>query len=334
MFVQPTDGPPILLTQDLTRRFGDFVAVDRLSFSVRTGEIFGLIGPNGAGKTTTIKMLTTLLSITSGKATIAGCDVGRDAAEVRRNIGYVPQLISADAQVSGYENLWVFARLYSIPRAERETRIHDALEFMGLSAVADELVKNYSGGMIRRLEIAQALMHRPRVLFLDEPTVGLDPLARDAVWEQIERLRGHFGTSLVLTTHYMEEADFLCKRIAIINQGKIIAVGEPEYLKTTYGGDVLELELVKEIDVDKIKSLTGVADASLVGNRLTVTLAAGEGNVMEVLRSIDLANVKGMKLQRPSLDSVFLKLTGMRMEDAEQKVDFRRFYAQLRRSTR
>jgi len=233
--VAAASDPPILVTRDLTRRFGDFVAVDRLSVSVRTGEIFGLIGPNGAGKTTTIKMLTTLLPITSGDATIAGYDVRRDAAEVRRNIGYVPQLISADAQVSGYENLWVFARLYSIARAEREERIRDALQFMGLSGVADELVKNYSGGMIRRLEIAQALMHRPRILFLDEPTVGLDPLARDAVWEQIERLRGHYGTSLVLTTHYMEEADRLCERIGVLHRGKMVALGTPAALKESLG---------------------------------------------------------------------------------------------------
>ena len=227
--------PPILETRGLTRRFGEFVAVDHLSLGVLPGEIFGLIGPNGAGKTTTIKMLTTLLPPSSGDATIAGYDLRRDPADVRRSIGYVPQLISADAQVSGYENLWVFARLYSIPRAERESRIHDALEFMGLSGVANELVKNYSGGMIRRLEIAQALMHRPRVLFLDEPTVGLDPLARDAVWEQIERLRGHYGTSLMLTTHYMEEADRLCERIAVMHRGSVVALGTPDALKASLG---------------------------------------------------------------------------------------------------
>jgi len=224
---------PILTTRDLTRRFGEFTAVDRLNLSVPAGEIFGLIGPNGAGKTTTIKMLTTLLPMTDGDAQIAGHDVRREPAEVRRSIGYVPQLISADAQVTGYENLWVFARLYSIPSGEREARIRDALEFMGLLPVADQLVRNYSGGMIRRLEIAQALMHRPRVLFLDEPTVGLDPLARDAVWEQIERLRGHYGTSLVLTTHYMEEAERLCERIAVMHRGKIVALGSPEALKAS-----------------------------------------------------------------------------------------------------
>jgi len=238
---EPTSAP-VLSTHELTRRFGELTAVDRLSLSVGAGEIFGLIGPNGAGKTTTIKVLTTLLPPTSGSATVAGFDVVRQPSSVRRNIGYVPQLISADAQVTGYENLWVFARLYMIPRAERESRIRDALEFMGLSAVADEVVKNYSGGMIRRLEIAQALMHRPRVLFLDEPTVGLDPLARDAVWEQIARLREKYGTSIVLTTHYMEEADHLCDRVAVLHLGKVVALGSPSELKGSLGRPDATLE--------------------------------------------------------------------------------------------
>jgi ABC-2 type transport system ATP-binding protein len=226
---------PVLSTHELTRRFGELTAVDSLSLSVGSGEIFGLIGPNGAGKTTTIKMLTTLLSPTSGNATVAGFDIVRQATAVRRSIGYVPQLISADAQVSGYENLWVFAKLYLIPRAERPARIREALEFMGLSEVADELVRNYSGGMIRRLEIAQALMHRPRVLFMDEPTVGLDPLAREAVWDQIGRLRERYRTSIVLTTHYMEEADRLCERVAIMHRGRVVALGPPSALKTALG---------------------------------------------------------------------------------------------------
>jgi ABC-2 type transport system ATP-binding protein len=233
---------PVLITHELTRRFAELTAVDRLSLSVGEGEIFGLIGPNGAGKTTTIKMLTTLLPPTSGAASVAGFDIVRQADRVRRNIGYVPQLISADAQVTGYENLWVFARLYRIPRAERSARIHDALEFMGLSGVADVLVKDYSGGMIRRLEMAQALMHRPRVLFLDEPTVGLDPLARDVVWEQIERLRKEYGTSIVLTTHYMEEADRLCGRVAVLHRGKLVAVGKPSALKASLGRPGATLE--------------------------------------------------------------------------------------------
>jgi ABC-2 type transport system ATP-binding protein len=233
---------PVLVTHDLTRRFDQFTAVDRLSLTVPGGEIFGLIGPNGAGKTTTIKMLTTLLPPSAGTAEVAGHDILREPQAVRRSIGYVPQLISSDAQVSGYENLWVFSRLYLIPKSERESRIREALEFMGLDPVADELVKNYSGGMIRRLEIAQALLHRPRLLFLDEPTVGLDPIARDAVWEQIERLRGRYGTSIVLTTHYMEEADRLCGRVAVMHRSKVVAIGAPAELKAGLGRDDATLE--------------------------------------------------------------------------------------------
>jgi ABC-2 type transport system ATP-binding protein len=233
---------PVLETFELTRRFGHLTAVDQLSMQVLHGEILGLLGPNGAGKTTTIKMLTTLLPPSSGTARVGGFDIVREPAQTRRVIGYVPQLISVDGQVTGYENLWVFARLYRIPRAEREARIHDALAFMGLTSVAHELVKNYSGGMIRRLEIAQALMHHPHVLFLDEPTVGLDPLAREAVWDQIELVRRTYGTSVVLTTHYMEEADRLCDRVGILHLGKLQALGPPSALKADLGRAEATLE--------------------------------------------------------------------------------------------
>ncbi len=232
----------VVETRGLTRSFGTLVAVDHLSIQVFGGEVFGLLGPNGAGKTTTIKMLTTLLPPTSGAAEVAGFDIVRQPTETRRAIGYIPQLISVDGQVTGYENLWVFARLYRIPREEREKRIREALEFMGLSAYADVLVRNYSGGMIRRLEIAQALMHRPRVLFMDEPTVGLDPLARDTVWAQIERVRKTYGTSVVLTTHYMEEADQLCDRVGILHRGKLQALDRPAALKASLGRPGATLE--------------------------------------------------------------------------------------------
>ena len=235
-------GEVVVKTLALPRSVGSLTAVDRLSIQVFGGEVFGLLGPNGAGKTTTIKMLTTLLPLTSGTAEVAGFDIVRHPTEVRRAIGYIPQLISVDAQVTGYENLWVFSRLYRIPRDEREKRIRDALEFMGLSAYADVLVRNYSGGMIRRLEIAQALMHRPRVLFMDEPTVGLDPLARDTVWEQIDRVRTTYGTSVVLTTHYMEEADQLCDRVGILHRGKLQALDRPAALKASLGRPGATLE--------------------------------------------------------------------------------------------
>jgi len=226
---------PILETQSLTRRFRTLTAVDRFSISVQPGEMFGLVGPNGAGKTTVIKMLTTILPPTSGNAVVAGYDIVRHSAQVRSVIGYVPQLLSADGSLTGYENLLIFAKLYHIPRSERQGRIHDALAFMGLSEFADKMVREYSGGMIRRLEVAESMLHRPRMLFLDEPTVGLDPIARRTVWEHIQRLRSDYGTTILLTTHYMEEADELCDRVAIMHLGKMAAIGPPAELKASVG---------------------------------------------------------------------------------------------------
>jgi ABC-2 type transport system ATP-binding protein len=226
----------ILQTADLTRVYGQVAAVDHLTLGIEAGEVFGLLGPNGAGKTTTIKMLTTLLAPTAGTATVAGFDIQSQAADVRRAIGYVPQLLSADGTLTGYENLLVFAKLYDLPRVDRSRRVHDALAMMGLDGVSDRLVRTYSGGMIRRLEIAQAMLHHPPVLFLDEPTVGLDPVARGAVWEHIEQLRAEFGTTILLTTHYMEEADHLCRRVAIMHEGKVAACGTPAELKSGIAG--------------------------------------------------------------------------------------------------
>jgi ABC-2 type transport system ATP-binding protein len=227
--------------QALTRQFGTFTAVDHITLEVATGVIFGLLGPNGAGKTTTIKMLTTLLEPTSGAAAVAGFDVVRQAGEVRRRIGYVPQVLSADGSLTGYENLLISSKLYGVPRAARSARIAEALEFMGLTEAAGNLVRSYSGGMIRRLEIAQGLLHRPLVLFLDEPTVGLDPVARRAVWSHIRELRSLWGTTIVLTTHYMEEADELCDGVAIMHHGEVVADDAPAVLKAAAGnGATLE----------------------------------------------------------------------------------------------
>ncbi len=234
----------ILETQSLTRRFGSFTAVDALTIAVEECEVFGLVGPNGAGKTTTLKMFTTLLPPTSGTAKIAGFDIAHQAGQVRRIIGYVPQMLSADGTLTGYENLLIFAKLYNLPRGERASRVRDALGFMGLGNAADKLVREYSGGMIRRLEIAQSMLHEPRVLFLDEPTVGLDPVARQAVWERIDELRHEFGTTIVVTTHYMDEADRLCNRLAIMHLGKIAALGSPADLKASVGGNGATLDNV------------------------------------------------------------------------------------------
>lgn len=227
----PGPSPPTVETQGLTRRFGSLTAVNSLNLSVPAGAIFALLGPNGAGKTTTIKMLTTMIPPSEGRARVAGLDVVQQARKVRKSIGYVSQMLSADGALTGYENLLLFARIYGIPYRQRKMRILDSLEFMGLTVAADILVRNYSGGMIRRLEIAQSMLHRPAVLFLDEPTIGLDPVARHTVWEHLRELRSQFGTTILMTTHDMEEADRLCEYIVIMHRGHAVAMGSPESLK-------------------------------------------------------------------------------------------------------
>jgi ABC-2 type transport system ATP-binding protein len=224
-------------TRSLTRRFESLVAVNQLTFSFPRGSIFGLLGPNGAGKSTLIKMLTTLLPPSEGTALVAGFDIVREPREVRRRIGYVSQMLSADGDLTGYENLLISAKLYGIPRSERAARIAEALEFMDLTHAAAKLVKQYSGGMIRRLEIAQSMLHRPSVLFLDEPTVGLDPFAKQAVWKHIRELREEFNATILMTTHDMQEADSLCETIAFMHQGTIATIGSPAELKAALGAD-------------------------------------------------------------------------------------------------
>jgi ABC-2 type transport system ATP-binding protein len=219
----------------LTRRFGSVIAVDHVDLAVEAGSIFGLLGPNGAGKSTTIKMLTTLLPPTSGTASVAGFDVFKSPVQVRQQIGYVPQMLSADGALTAYENLLLSAKLYGMKHAERKARIEESLAFSGLAEVSGRLVKTYSGGMIRRLELAQAMLHHPAVLFLDEPTIGLDPVARKTVWERLQTLRQDYGMTILLTTHDMEEADTLCDELAILYQGRISVTGSPAQLKESVG---------------------------------------------------------------------------------------------------
>ncbi len=229
------DETPAIELRSVTRRFDDLTAVDALDLAVPVGEVFGLLGSNGAGKTTTIRILTTLLRPTSGEARVAGFDVVARPREVRRRIGYVPQLLSADAALTGRENLALSAKLYGIARAERASRVDEALAFMGLTGFGDALVKTYSGGMIRRLEIAQSMLHDPAVLFLDEPTVGLDPVARHAVWDSLRGLRARTGATVLLTTHDMEEAEALCERVGIMHRGRLVALGTPRALEDSVG---------------------------------------------------------------------------------------------------
>ena len=231
-----TSGPEAAIEViQLTRRFAEMVALSELTLSVGAGSIFGLLGPNGAGKSTLIKMLTTLLPPSSGTALVAGFDIVHQPRQVRSHIGYVSQMLSADGDLTGYENLLISAKLYGLTRAERNERIAQALSFMELADAQHKMVRHYSGGMIRRLEIAQSMLHRPQVLFLDEPTVGLDPSARHSVWQRILQLRKEFGTTVLMTTHDMREADFLCDEVAFLHRGMLLARGSPAELKQALG---------------------------------------------------------------------------------------------------
>jgi len=235
----------------LTRRFRDVVAVNDVSFQVVPGAVFGLLGPNGAGKSTVIKMLTTILPPTGGTALIAGYDIQKQAYHVRRRIGYVPQMLSADGDLTGRENLLIFSELYGLRGTRRKVAIDDALALMNLKGAADARVKTYSGGMIRRLEIAQAMLHQPAILFLDEPTIGLDPAARKDVWEHFQTIRSRTAMTVLLTTHYMEEADRLCDTIAFMHLGKIVGRGTPQALRASLGTDATLDDVFIELTGDE-----------------------------------------------------------------------------------
>ena len=242
-------GHDIIVADSLVKRYGEVAAVDGLSFRVREGEIFAFLGPNGAGKTTTIKMLITLLAPSGGTGIVGGFNIVNEPASVRRIIGYVPQMISVDGTLTAYENLMLMAQLYDIPRKDRKGRVAEILRFLNLEPFSHSMVKTFSGGMIRKLEVGQAMIHHPRVLFLDEPTTGLDPIAKQNVWEHLQQLRDEFGTTIFFSTHNMEEAAEVSERVAIMNVGKIAAIGT----------------------VDELKKRTGVEDASLEDSFLFFT---------------------------------------------------------------
>jgi ABC-2 type transport system ATP-binding protein len=233
----PPGGIPAVECLGLTHRYGEHAVVDHLDLRIERGEVFGLLGPNGAGKTTTIRLLATLMPVQSGTVRVLGFEVGKRDTDIRYNLGYVPQQLSIEATLTGRQNVTWFARLFDVPRAERAERVDEVLAAMDLLDVADRLAAGYSGGMVRRLELAQALVNRPALLILDEPTVGLDPIARDSVWARVRELRDRFHTTVLLTTHYMEEADVLCDRIALLHKGVLRTVGAPAELKAALGPD-------------------------------------------------------------------------------------------------
>ncbi|MBU0756606.1 MAG: ATP-binding cassette domain-containing protein [Nanoarchaeota archaeon] len=312
---------PAISVNKLTKKFNGFTAVDDITLSVKKGEIFGLLGPNGAGKTTTINMLSTLLKPTSGTALVHGFDITKQKNDVRKNIGLVFQEPALDHKLTGKENLEFHSMMYGLGREERKKRIAHVISLVELEDKMDVLVENYSGGMKRRLEIARGLIHKPGVLFLDEPTLGLDAQTRRHIWEYIRKLNSDFSVTIILTTHYMEEADYLCKRIAIMDAGKIVAIDAPEKLKGVLGGDVVSLDIdgQKETYIKNLKNLKYVKSIKSLNGILYLTMDKGETKIPELMRIADKANIsiRSVNLRKPSLEDVFLHFTGKTIRDSE-----------------
>lgn len=309
----------IIKVENLVKRFGNITAVDNISFEIEKGTIFGFLGPNGAGKTTTINILCTLLSPTSGNASIDGYDCTKESSKVRESIGIVFQDTTLDKDLTAYENLMFHAYLYNVKRPEIKQRIKDALQFVGLYERRDDFVKKYSGGMKRRLEVARGLIHRPAVLFLDEPTLGLDPQTRANLWEFITALPGKHNVTVFMTTHYMEEAE-VCDRIAIIDNGKIITIGTPEELKKTVGGDVIYIRTTDNknarLEIERLFH----AEVSEKDDELFLTSLKGDACIPEIIRTIG-ETVLSVRLQRPTLNDVFLKMTGKEIRGSDASSD-------------
>jgi ABC-2 type transport system ATP-binding protein len=307
--------------RSLVKVYGGKVrALDGVDLQVEAGKVFALLGPNGAGKTTLIRILTTQLSPTSGKAYVFGLDVTREGAKIRRLISYVPQEMSVWTDVSGYENLLIYAKIFGIPAQKRKSTIDEVLGAMGLGEVKNSLVNTYSGGMIRRLEVACAMLIKPKIMFLDEPTIGLDPAAKKVVWEKLTSFKKEYGVTVFFNTHYMDEADMYSDEIAIINKGKIVKLGTAEEPKHSLGGEVILFSLgnagIKEEISQGIREMNFVKDVIMNGSELSVLVENAEmalPHVMELLRSDNVA-VEKISITKPTLDDVFLKYAGTRLE--------------------
>jgi ABC-2 type transport system ATP-binding protein len=303
----------IIKVDSLVKRFGSITAVDNISFEVERGTIFGFLGPNGAGKTTTISVLCTLLAPTSGRAYLNGHDCNAESSEVRKSIGIVFQDSSLDKDLTARENLLFHAYLYDVERSIRRQRVDEALKFVDLYDRADDLVKKFSGGMKRRLEVARGLIHRPKVLFLDEPTLGLDPQSRSNLWEFITELPRKHDVTIFMTTHYMEEAE-VCNKIAIIDKGKIIASGSPKELKKIVGGDIIYIRTDDNAKaIEDIKSLLD-AEVSEKDDEIYLSALKGDVCIPKIIRELG-ERVLSVRMQRPTLNDVFLKLTGKAIRD-------------------
>lgn len=306
--------------ENLTKRFNGFVAVDNISFRINSGEVFGLLGPNGAGKTTIIAMLSTMLKPTSGSASVNNFDIVKNEVGVRKSIGIVFQDQSLDEELTAYENMDFHGRLYRMPKKIRQKKIIELLKLVELEKKKNNLVKTFSGGMRRRLEIARGLMHEPKVLFLDEPTLGLDPQTRNHLWDYITKLNKEKGITIILTTHYMEEADRLCERMAIIDQGKIIALDTSEKLKEEMGGEVITIKSPERDRLySKINILSWVKGAEPHDDSVTISLQDSETHVVDIvnLASDNGIAIDSISIHKPTLEDVFLHFTGRTIREEE-----------------
>jgi ABC-2 type transport system ATP-binding protein len=304
-----------IVVDELQKQYGRVRALQGVTFAVRAGEVFGLLGPNGAGKSTTVKVLATLTKPDSGRAEVAGHDVVRDPNAVRRTIGYVPQSSGVDRDATGRENLMLQGRVQGMGGRTLEARVAELLELLGLAEAADRVVRGYSGGMKRRLDVGLGLVHRPQVLFLDEPTTGLDPEARASMWEELERLAEGESLTILLTTHYMEEADELADRLAIVSRGRVVVEGTPEQLKQSLRGEAVEVELADGRGSEAeavVAALEGVLEASIDGQRLRSRVASGARAIPFILSALEAEgiSVESVTTHRPSLDDVYLHYTG------------------------
>jgi ABC-2 type transport system ATP-binding protein len=320
--------PVAIAVEHIWKRYGDFEAVKDVNFSVSEGEIFGLLGPNGAGKSTLIRMMTTLIPVTSGKALVAGHDVSKDPDDVRRVIGVIPQALTSDQDLTLEENLSIYAKLYGVPREQRKKNIEEVLEAVDLVKWRDAPTKTLSGGMRRRLEIARGLVHNPRIFFLDEPTTGLDPVSRIAVWEMLNKLKTTRNLTMLLTTHYMDEADKLCDRIAIVDHGTLVAMGTPAELKASVAGaNVVEVHFDRDDDAwpDRLKKMEGVTSVQPEGSGFyRVITTSGSKTTMQI---VELAASLGetltsLSVQNTTLDDVFIHYTGRQLRDEQVKAVF------------
>ena len=297
----------VIETKNLTKRYKEITAVDNLNLKIEEGEIFGLLGPNGAGKTTTLLMLTTLKQPTSGTAKVNNFDIIKQPDKVRKSIGIVFQDPSSDDILTGYENLKLHGLLYDMPDDLQERRIKEVLELVDLTDRKNDLVKKYSGGMRRRLELARGLMHHPKILFLDEPTLGLDPQSRDHIWNYIEKLARDEKITIIITTHYMDEADKLCDRLAIIDHGKIVVLGTPKKLKKDLGGDIIRLK-AKNLNIEMLNKLKYVKKVDRCNGEVCLTVKDANKHLQEILKVV--GKVESVEIRSPTLDDVFLHYTG------------------------